>query len=361
MKNRIQRIFSHSDKKLDVFIIVNSDFPNTDPNFFYISGIKSGVFEHCYIIGKRDRGYILTSELEEPIARKETDLEIITFKKKDDLKNSLKKILSGAKCVGINSKVFSYDQYLRISKLTKAKIVDMSGAFSKARSIKDEDEIKSISEACRISSKVAEEFPAYIKQGVTEKELSKKLVELQYRHGADNLAFSPPIVAFGQNAASPHHFPTDRKLKENEFVLIDFGAQVNRYGSDISRTFVFGKADKKMKEMYETVIDAQLKAIGMVKHGANGKKADKVARDIIEKKFKGRFIHSLGHEVGLSIHDGGVLSPNQKFILKENMVVTVEPGVYIPEIGGVRIEDTVLVTKNKAKILTNAPKELIEI
>jgi len=362
MINRIKRIFSNSNEKVDAFLIVNNQHPNIDLNFFYVSGITSGAFEGCCVLAKSNgKGYLVTSELEEPIARKETELEIRVFKTKEERESHLKEVLSDVNNLGINSDNLSYKHYSDIRKFTKAKLVDVAVAFSKARSIKDKEEIKSISNACEISAKSAQEFTNYIKSNVTEKELSRKLVELQFHNGATNLAFSPPIVAFGKNSASPHHFPTERKLKKNEFVLIDFGAEFSRYTSDISRTFIYGKADKKMKEIYETVLDAQLQAIDTAKEGVNGKDVDKLARGITDKKFKGRFIHSLGHEVGLSIHDGNRLSSQVDFILKENMVVTVEPGVYIPEIGGVRIEDTVLVTKGKPKILTDSPKELIEI
>lgn len=362
MKDGIKRVFSNLSEKIDAFVIANNQYPNVDLNFFYVSGIVSGAFEGCSIIGKSNgRGYLLTSELEEPIARKETKLEIRVFKTKQEKENQLKELLSDVNKLGINSNSLSFKQYSDISKFTKAKITDISSAFSKVRSIKDKEEIKLISKACEISAKSTKEFPNFVKSNITEKELSRKLVELQFNNGATNLAFSPPIVAFGKNSASPHHFPTDRKLKKNEFVLIDFGAEFNRYTSDISRTFVFGKANKKMEEIYETVLDAQLQAIDMAKDGVNGRDVDKLSRGIIDKKFKGRFIHSLGHEVGLSIHDGNRLSSQVDFILKENMVVTVEPGIYIPSVGGVRIEDTVLVTKEKAKVLTNSPKELIEV
>lgn len=362
MKDRIRRILSNSNEKVDAFLIANSQHPNVDLNFFYVTGITSGAFEGCYVIAKSNgKGYLLTSELEEPIARKETELEIKVFRTKEERESHLKELLSDVNNLGINSNNLSFKQYSDISKFTKAKIIDVSDAFSKARSIKDKEEIKSISKACKISAKCAEEFPNYIKPNVTEKELSRKLVELQFHNDATNLAFSPPIVAFGRNSATPHHFPTDEKVKKNQFVLIDFGAEFNRYTSDISRTFVFGKANKKMKEIYETVLDAQLQAIDMIKENINGEDVDKLARELIDKEFKGRFIHSLGHEVGLSIHDGNRLSSQVDFILKENMVVTVEPGIYIPEIGGVRIEDTVLVTKNKAEILTKSPKKLIEL
>ncbi|MBI2084349.1 MAG: aminopeptidase P family protein [Candidatus Aenigmarchaeota archaeon] len=241
----------------------------------------------------------------------------------------------------------------------KAEIVDVSDGLSKARSIKDKKEIERISKACEVSGKAGEKIHSMIKAGMTERELAGKITSMM-RETATGTAF-PTIVAFGKNSSRPHHSPTDNRLGKNQFVLADFGAKFERYASDITRTFVFGKADKKMKDMYETVLDAQLQAIDMVKDGVNGKDVDKLARGIVEKKYKGKFIHSLGHEVGLSVHDGNRLSSQTDFILKENMVVTVEPGVYIPSIGGVRIEDTILVTKNKAKILTLAPKELIEL
>ncbi len=359
MADRIKRIFSNSNEEVDAFLIANNQHPNVDLNFFYVSGIISGAFEGCYAIAKNNgKGYLLTSELEESIARKETKLEIRVFKTKEEKESQLKELLSDVNNLGINSDGLSYKQYQNIAKLTKAKMIDISDAFSKARSIKDREEIRAISEACKISSQSFDAIKNFIKEGVTEKQIASKLSSLLFENGATNLAF-PTIAAFAENSSRPHHLPTDRKLKKNEFVLMDFGAEFNRYASDITRTFVFGKASNKMKEIYKTVLDAQLQAIDMIKDGANGKDVDKLARSIIDKKFKGRFIHSLGHEVGMSVHDGNRLSFQGDFILKENMVVTVEPGVYIPSVGGVRIEDTVLVTKNKAKRLTTALKDLV--
>ncbi len=361
MEDRIKRIFSNMDKKIDTFLIANGQHPNIDLNFFYTSGITSGSFEGCCVVAKSNgKGYLLTSELEEAIARKESKLEVRLFKTKEEREAHLKELLSDVNNLGINSDGLSYKQYQNISKFTKARMADISNAFAKARSIKDNEEIKSISEACKISSQSSEPIRDLVKEGITEKQLAGKISSLVLENGATSLAF-PTIVAFGENSSRPHHLPTDRKLKKNEFVLLDFGAEFNRYASDMSRTFVFGKATEGMRDIYETVLDAQLQAIDMVHDGVNGKDVDKLSRNIIDKEFKGRFIHSLGHEVGLSVHDGNRLSSQADFILKKNMVVTVEPGIYIPEIGGVRIEDTMLVTRNNAKILTSSPKELMEI
>lgn len=358
--NRIQRIFSNLTQEVDTFVIANSQYPNLDLNFFYVTElIDSGVFENSYAIAYEDgKVIVVTSKLEEPIAKK-GKWKVLVYSTKDERDKILKDLLKIER-LGFNSAI-SHKQLEELSRLTKAKIFDISEAVAKSRSIKDKKEIELIKKACKVSSKAAEEIKNFIKEKVTEKELSNKLIELQYHYGATNLAFSPPIASFGKNSSEPHHFPSDYKLKKNEFVLTDFGAEFRRYASDITRTFVFGKANEKMKEIYETVLDAQLQATDMIKDGINGKDVDKLARDIINKKFKGRFLHSLGHEVGLSIHDGNRLSSQVDFILKENMVVTVEPGIYIPSIGGVRIEDTILVRKNKAKILTKSSKELVEL
>lgn len=355
MKDRIKRIFSNSNEKVDTFIVANDQHPNIDLNFFYITGITSGSFEHSYAIVKRSgEKILLTSQLEEPIARSETDFKVVTFNNKETRENQIKKLLSGTKLLGINYKGIIHKKAMEIKKLTKAKLVDMSESLAKARSIKDKKEIENISKACKFSSKVAEKIPQLIKPDISERELGGKITSLLVEK-SNNTAF-PTIAAFGRNSSRPHHSPTDNKLKRNEFVLADFGAEFNRYASDITRTFVFGKVNKIMKEMYETILDAQLQSIDMIQDGVNGKDVDKLARSIIDKKYKGRFIHSLGHEVGLSVHDGNRLSSQVDFILKEKMVVTVEPGVYIPSIGGVRIEDTILVTKGKPKVLTSSPK-----
>ncbi len=359
MKDRIKRIFSNTRNKVDAFLIANNQQPNIDLNFFYVSRITSGTFEGSYVIAENnDKGYLLTSELEEPIARKETKLEILVFKNKAEKEAHLKELLSDVNNLGINSNSLSHKQYLNIHKFTKAKLTDISNAFSKTRSIKDKDEIKAISKACKISSQVANEIPEFIKSGITERQVANKITMALLEKGAINSAF-PTVASFGKNSSSPHHSPTDKKLKKNEFILTDFGAEYNRYASDISRTFVFGRANKEMKEIYETVLNAQLQATDAIRDGVDGKDVDKLAREIIDKKFKGKFIHSLGHEIGLSVHDGNRLSSQTDFILKENMVVTIEPGIYIPAVGGVRIEDTVLVTIGKAKILTASPKGLM--
>ncbi|EQB72004.1 MAG: hypothetical protein AMDU1_APLC00014G0016 [Thermoplasmatales archaeon A-plasma] len=196
---------------------------------------------------------------------------------------------------------------------------------------------------------------------MTESEVSALIAYEMMKLGASEPSFST-IVAFGENASMPHYSPGDRKLKKNDFVLIDFGARYRRYCSDITRTVVFGHASPDQREMYDVVFRAQDESMKTIKENVNGKDVDAVARKIIDStKFKGRFIHSLGHGLGMDVHDHPALSSNYDFPLKANMVVTVEPGVYVPRVGGVRIEDDVIVKKDGFELITTAPRELMEI
>ena len=230
----------------------------------------------------------------------------------------------------------------------------------RARKIKEESELKNLREAARIASDSFEDFTKTLREGMTESELAANIVYAMMKNGASGESFKT-IVAFGKNSAIPHYSPGNAKLKKNDFVLMDYGALYNRYCSDTTRTVVFGRADEKQRDIYETVKLAQAESKKALTSMANGKDIDKIARDIIDKKYPGRFIHSLGHGVGLDVHDHPALSPTLDFILKPNMVVTDEPGIYIPGFGGVRIEDDLIIKKNGHEEITTATRELLEL
>jgi Xaa-Pro dipeptidase len=194
-----------------------------------------------------------------------------------------------------------------------------------------------------------------------ECELAAEISHLQCMKGASSVAFET-IVAFGANSAKPHYTPKNTRLKKGHFVLMDFGARYNMYCSDITRTLVMGKATQKQKKMYNTVLEANRLAIRKCKSGVHGKVLHELAKDYIDNHgYKDRFIHGLGHSVGLATHDGKGLNASTDFKMKKNMVFTIEPGIYIPGFGGVRIEDDVVVEKDGCKVLTKADKELIEL
>ena len=226
--------------------------------------------------------------------------------------------------------------------------------------------LQSIKKACRLGDKVYSQVRKIIRIGTTEHELS---IEIQKLIRKDNARLSfRPIVAFGKNASEPHHKPTDLKLnKKQGFVLFDLGAKVNGYCSDMSRTVFFGKATSKQKRIYQTVLKAQQKAIQQLNNLAikqsviKASEIDKAARDYIISQGYPNIPHSVGHGIGKKVHEAFRLSPKSKTILKDGMVFTIEPGIYIKGFGGVRIEDVYYLNKGKLEQLTKSPKRLIEI
>ena len=199
----------------------------------------------------------------------------------------------------------------------------------------------------------------FIKVGRTEKEIQLELDYYMLKNGAEALSFDT-IALSGSNTSLPHGVPSDKKVESGEFVLMDFGATYDGWHSDMTRTVCVGKPSDKMKSVYETVLNAQLSALDAVKAGMSGKELDKIARDIItDAGYGDNFGHSLGHGVGVEIHESPYASPSREDILPENSIVTVEPGIYLEGKFGVRIEDFVVVTENGCINMTKAPKELI--
>lgn len=346
------------NQNVEGILIYNGTESSNDPSFFYFTQLTRGLFEGSYVYLTRKNLKVITSQLEEETARSE-DLDVEVFssgKQRDDI---LKEVTKGITFVGINYSGLSHADFLSLKdKLPNKEFVDVGESISSLRQIKSERELTKLKEAARIASKVGEDIPSYLKEGMTEGELAAKVNYEMMRQGASSPSFDT-IAAFGPDAAEPHFSGGSRKLKKGDVVLVDFGAKYQRYCSDMTRTYFFGKPDREMQEMYEVVYKAQEAGIKAVKSGENGKVVDGASRKVIDSsRFKGRFIHGLGHGVGLNVHDHQALSPMSDFFLKENMVVTVEPGVYIPQKGGVRIEDDVIVTKNGCERITTASREL---
>src|SRR5438046_1395763 len=224
--------------------------------------------------------------------------------------------------------------------------------------VKDADESERIQRGCDIASRAFEETLPFIRTGVTESEVAAELVYRMQKNGATAPSFRT-IVGSGPNGAEPHYSAGPRKIERGDMIVIDFGAQYHMYCSDITRTVVVGPPSAEQKRMYETVAKAQAAALAKLKSGARGRAVDAAARSLIDRtKYKGRFIHGLGHSVGLAVHDpSGGLSPSSDLILRPNMVLTNEPGVSVPGLGGVRIEEDVLVTKDGPRGLSTAPRQ----
>lgn len=349
-------------REAETILIINGGGNIIDKNFFYLTGAESGSFEGSALIVSKDSLKIVTSSLEEEIARK-TGHEVIVYSAKKPLKEVLKEELKDLNTVGLNYASLTMDLFKDLLRIIPDKeFVDVSSSITEARKIKGEDELKKIREAAKIGSEILPSILDKLKEGITESQVAAEMAYEMMKGGASDISFST-IVAFGSNSSMPHYSPHDVKLKKGDFVLMDYGALYKRYCSDISRTVVFGRASQEQKDMYEVVRQAQSESMKSIRDGANGKDIDAIATEIIDAtKYKGRFIHSLGHGLGLEVHDHPALSRSLDFVLKKNMVVTVEPGIYIPNVGGVRIEDDVIVKENGCEKITSAPTyDLIEV
>ena len=221
---------------------------------------------------------------------------------------------------------------------------ELSNNIYDMRTIKSTEEIEKIHKAQKIAEKAFDEILGFIRPGVTEREIALKLDNCMLENGAEGLSFETIALA-GANTSMPHGVPGNYKVKNGDFVLMDFGAVYDGYHSDMTRTVCVGQSSEKMGKIYDIVLKAQLEALKKVKSGITGSELDGYARDIIDESGYGDFFgHSLGHGVGMEIHEFPTASSKSETILKENMVVTVEPGIYLPGEFGVRIEDFVVVT-----------------
>jgi Xaa-Pro aminopeptidase len=229
------------------------------------------------------------------------------------------------------------------------------------RMIKSVDELENIRQAQHITDAAFEHIITYIKSGMTERQVALELEYFIKLNGASRGSFDF-IVVSAENSSLPHGVPTDRRLQNGDIITMDFGAVYNGYCSDMTRTVVIGSVTEKQKQVYNTVLQAQQAAEKAIKSGEKCNKIDKTARDIIDNAgYKGCFGHGLGHSVGLLIHEEPRFSPSCNKTLEKNMVMTVEPGIYLEKQFGVRIEDLIIVTENGCENLTKSPKELIII
>ena len=308
------------------------------------------------LITEKDLLLATDSRFEIQAAEEAPLFEIVCYKK--GLANELPSILRklDIKRLGFESIRLSYMQHAKISDALKednlgVDLVAVENLVENLRLIKDEDEIRAMKKALSISEAVFIKVSEIIMPGMTEKEAAWLIEKGLRENGADALAF-PVICASGPNSAMPHAIPGNRRCSKGEPILFDWGAKLNGYCSDISRTILLGKPDETFIKVYSAVLKAQQKAIASIKPGMNSKDVDAVARGHIEDMgFKGRFGHGLGHGVGLAVHEPPSVSSLSDNILEPQMVFTVEPGIYIPGWGGVRIENMVVVRENGAEVL----------
>lgn len=342
LKQEITKIFD--DLKLDAII---SEAPQTR---LWYAGVQTS---DGFIVIEKDKAYLFVDGRYIEYASKfAKNVEVILLESNG---NTLANFLEKKKYanVGIEADYLQVQtlEYFK-QMLPKAKFHNLKGKQFRIK--KDQEEYEQIEEACLISLQAFEEFKKILVEGMTELEASNKLGYLMRLLGAEKECFES-IIAFGSNAAEPHHHPTNRKLVDGDIVKVDFGAQYKGWASDITRTFFFGKPKSpELVTILDIVTEAQRLGREAVRPGIETSEIDKICRDYIESKGYGKFFtHSTGHGVGIDVHElPGVGRRSGNVVLEEGMVITVEPGIYVKDLGGARVEDTILVTKTGAKVLS---------
>ena len=265
--------------------------------------------------------------------------------------------------VGFEKQHLTYAAFEEMTQaLAPVTLVPTQGLVEDLRAIKDPGEIARVAAAVALADEGFTHILSFIRPGVSERDIDVELEFFLRRRGATAMAF-PSIVASGPRGALPHGEATDRLVQPGEFLTLDFGVILDRYCSDMTRTVAVGQITSEQRKVYDTVLQAQLAGIAAVAAGKTGREVDAAARDLIVAAGYGQYFgHGLGHGVGLNVHDAGPrLAPTEQKVLPVGAVVTVEPGIYIPGWGGVRIEDIVVVEAGGARVLTRSPKELIQI
>ena len=266
---------------------------------------------------------------------------------------------AGAARVGFEVAGLTYRSWRELDDLDGLSLEPLESEVERQRWAKDADELRLLEQAQRITDDAFERVTGKLVEGVTEQRVAFELEQAVREAGAERIGFDT-IVAFGSSAAEPHHHPTDRQLRRGDVVKIDFGCVVDGYHSDMTRTVSFGEPSSQMRDIYGVVQRAQEVGAAAVRSGVAGAEADDAARGVIEEAGYGEaFAHSLGHGVGLEIHEGPTLRKGSGDLLPDGAVVTVEPGIYLPGVGGVRIEDSVVVEGDGARPLPATTKELV--
>ncbi len=345
-----------TDKTPDMLWIAQSE------NRRYLSGFRAFDLQlnessgSLFITGKKailitDSRYTVEAEHEA------VDFRVVTQKGtfQDEFLRQVEK--AKGKCLGFEGDNVTWNLHKQLSaKLRKlpspVQMKPLNGMIEKMREIKDEAEISLMKKASDMMSKVLNRVLDTLEPGQTEKEIARKIENFSLEAGAEGMAFDS-IVASGPNAALPHAVPTNRKIRKRDHVIFDVGLKLDGYCCDMTRTVFMGTPDRKIKEIYKIVREAQLAALEYVRPGEISTKPDSIARDIIKKAGYGEYFgHSLGHGVGLATHEAPRLSPLDPVTLEQGMIVTVEPGIYLPGKGGVRLEEMVAIEKNGPRILT---------
>lgn len=341
------------ENKLDGFLITSSINRRYITNFTGTAGVV--------LVTEQDALLITDFRYIEQANKEVTAFKVVEHKQPIGLEIADQLKALGVEQLGFEKDDLTYGVYEQYSKDIDAKLIPTSGLVEKLRLIKTEDEINILKEAAKIADAAFDHILTYIKPGVKEIDVSNELEFFMRKQGATSSSFDI-IVASGYRSALPHGVASDKLIQNGELVTLDFGALYKGYCSDITRTVAVGEITDELNEIYHTVLEAQIRGVEGIKAGVTAKQADSFTRDYIKEKGYGEYFgHSTGHGIGLEVHEGPGLSFRSNQVLEEGMVVTVEPGIYVPGVGGCRIEDDTVVTKDGNERLNFAPKELITL
>ena len=326
-------------------------------NIRYLTNIQA---EGILLLTRKENIYITDSRYIEHVHSTLTLFdEIIVYDINDVSRDDYENFFLFCENVGFEENYVTYAKYKEyIRKYKINNLVETENIIEKQRMLKDEEEISNIQKACEITDNCFSYILSYIKPGMTEKQIADE-IEQYYKQRTDGLSFDT-IVASGENTSKPHAVPTDRKIQEKDIITIDMGCKVNGYCSDMTRTFFVGEVPENIKPIYDLVLKNQIQTTEEYKDGANTRLLTKM----VENDFKLNgydLVHALGHGVGLEIHEAPYVNYRSDTQLRENMVVTNEPGIYLPGKFGVRIEDTIAITKFGCISLTKSEKNYIVI
>lgn len=353
---RFERLFELLPDNVESVLITS------DINRRYFTGMKSSAGT---VLAFRNKAYLLidfryiekareTVKTAEVIETKELYKEFSALLRQEGVKN----LAIEAMDVTV-SRLNVMKKHLKCVDIIETDV--LSNSINKLRMIKDEEEMEYIRKAQEIAESAFDDILGFIKEGVTEREIALELDRLMLEKGAEGISFDTIALA-GENTSMPHGVPSDKKVKNGEFVLMDFGAVYNGYHSDMTRTVCVGTPDEEMEKIYNIVLTAQEKAIAAAKAGISGKELDGIARrHICDAGYGEYFGHSLGHGVGLEIHEQPNAAPSYEKNLEKGTVITIEPGIYIAGKFGVRIEDFVILTENGCINLTKSAKNIISL
>ncbi len=337
--------------KIDAFVFIG------ESNRYYFTRCETSF--GAVIVAPEAKVFITDFRYKAEVSEKVEDFEIVVTEFAD-FYDKINAVLTkiGAKTVGYEQTMSVGEFNLFKAALKEFKLKPADGIIEAKRAVKTEEEIGFIVSAQRIAERALQKAVAGLKPGMTEREFMAEINYEMIKGGADKYSFET-ITAFGANTAQPHHHPSDKKLDKNELVLVDMGAKYNGYCSDMTRTFCLGDPGEQLVTVYETVKAAQEYAIKNIKAGMTCNDADSLAREyIIANGYGPNFGHSFGHGVGVDIHEFPRVGAGSDAVLKPNMIITAEPGIYIPGLGGVRIEDMLVVGEDGVTDITEYDKKL---